>query len=115
VLIEPRNASELPGDLKAINTISLIVPALYNLETYRIELRSVDGEAKTNVERAFQEKVLHYPQMTHERRQLSFTEHAYYGYLEAGHKARNPSQCTAALFAANDSSNSPRIVEPSFK
>jgi len=64
VLIEPRNASELPGDLKAIHTISLIVPALYNLETCRIELRSVGGEAKTNVERAFQERVLHYPQMT---------------------------------------------------
>lgn len=64
VPIEPRNALELPGDLKAINTTSLIVPALYNLETCRIELRGVDGEAKTNVERAFQKRVLHYPQMT---------------------------------------------------
>ena len=62
--IAPRNASELPGDLKAINTISLTIPALYNLETCRIELRGVDGEAKTNVERAFQERVLYYPQMT---------------------------------------------------
>ena len=33
VPIEPHNASGLPGGLKAINTISLIVPALYNLET----------------------------------------------------------------------------------
>lgn len=64
VPIEPRSASELPGDLKAINTISLIVPALYNLETCRFELRGLDSEAKTNVERAFQERVLHYPQMT---------------------------------------------------
>ena len=114
VPIEPRNSSELPRYLKAINTISLTIPALYNLETCRIELRGVDGEAEMNVERAFQESCIT-PNDCHEPRRSPFTEHAYYGYSEADHKARNPSQCTAALFAANDSSNSPRIVEPSFK
>ena len=112
VPIEPRNASELPGDFKAINTISLIVSTLYNLETCGIELRGVDGEAKTNVE-SFSRKSLALPSMTHEPRQLPFTEHTYYGYSEADHKARNPSQCTAALFATNDSSNSQGLPNPS--
>ncbi|OCL07203.1 hypothetical protein AOQ84DRAFT_342149 [Glonium stellatum] len=64
VPIEPRKRSELPEDLKAISTINLIVPTLYNLEKCRIELNGVDGEAKMNVEKAFQERALHYPQLT---------------------------------------------------
>lgn len=113
--IEPRNASELPGDLKAINIISLIVPALYNLETCRFELRGVDGEAKTNVERAFQERVLHYPQMTLTNHVNHLSQNMHTMVTQADPKTRNPSQCAAALFAANDSSNSSRIVEPSFE
>ena len=98
--IEPRNASELPGDFKAINTISFIVSALYNLETCRIKLRVLTAKQKRML-RAFQEKSYIILNDSHEPRQLPFTEHTYYGYSEADHKARNPSQCTAALFAAN--------------
>ena len=116
VPIEPRNASELPGDLKAINTISLIVPALYSLEASRIELRGVDGEAKTNVESSFQERVLCYPQMTLTNYVNCLSQNMpYYGCSEADHKARNPTQCAAALFAADDGSNSSRTVELWFK
>ncbi|OCK73282.1 hypothetical protein K432DRAFT_340518 [Lepidopterella palustris CBS 459.81] len=69
--MEPRKRAQLPNDLKAIKTITLVVPTTYHLDPCRIDLVGVDGEAADNVQTAFQDRVSQMPQ-------LSLTNHINY-------------------------------------
>jgi uncharacterized CHY-type Zn-finger protein len=55
--IEPRRRAELPPDLRAIKTIRLVVPELYNLVPCRIELPGLSGDHVTAVQQNFEASV----------------------------------------------------------
>ena len=55
--LEPLKKVELPIPLQNIRTVKLFVPLLYPLQPCRLQIQGITGEAATNVERGFGERV----------------------------------------------------------
>ncbi|KAF2434269.1 hypothetical protein EJ08DRAFT_627787 [Tothia fuscella] len=62
--IEPRKWADLPTSLKAVKTLKLIVPHMYNLDPCRIQLQGVDGEDVTQLEESFRVRVESNPNLS---------------------------------------------------
>ncbi|KAI0022864.1 hypothetical protein F4780DRAFT_141089 [Xylariomycetidae sp. FL0641] len=54
--LEPRRRSELPQSLRSINSVQLIIPLLYPLQTLRVLLNDVESKDAEAIEEAFAAK-----------------------------------------------------------
>ncbi|KFA63594.1 hypothetical protein S40285_04111 [Stachybotrys chlorohalonatus IBT 40285] len=62
--LEPKKRSELPGGLRPVRSLHLIVPLLYPLQNLRIQLNEVEAADAEPVEELFVEKAAGLKQMT---------------------------------------------------
>ncbi|RYP92850.1 hypothetical protein DL770_001021 [Monosporascus sp. CRB-9-2] len=62
--IEPRRRSELPVELQSIQSVQVIVPLLYPLQSLKILLNDVDSKDAEALEEAFASKAAQQPQMS---------------------------------------------------
>ncbi|KAJ4393080.1 hypothetical protein N0V93_002287 [Gnomoniopsis smithogilvyi] len=62
--LEPKGRSELPAGLRNINSLQLIVPLLYPLQSLRILLNDVESEDAEDVEELFMEKAKEKKELT---------------------------------------------------
>jgi hypothetical protein len=83
--VEPRKRGDLPVSLRAIKTVKLIVPELYNLEPCRVQLQGVDGQDATHLENSFRLRAL-------ENANLTLVAHINYFSQNMHTMATKPSQ-----------------------
>lgn len=62
--LEPKRRSELPAGLRNINSLQMIVPLLYPLQSLRILLNDVESEDAEDVEELFTEKAKEKKELT---------------------------------------------------
>ncbi|KAJ4420644.1 hypothetical protein N0V82_004209 [Gnomoniopsis sp. IMI 355080] len=116
--LEPKRRSELPTGLRNINSLQLIVPLLYPLQSLRILLNDVESEDAEDVEELFMEKAKEKKELTLMSHINSLTQSIHLLARQAQRQrksvqpvAQNAEEATATVSTEHDAAKISKTVE----